>query len=705
MRTIIRDNYTPELGQYHERIIIDPVKEKTWLFDCDGVFLDITKVFVANEYGDNKEYAISQDFFTKEVQQMAEDLSEEEAARIAADEDLQDQIDVIKAASDVVDIVGTYAELLAYDTSKLTDSDIIKVLADENHDGATTYYRWMAATSSWSYIGEQGPYYTQTEVDNLLDEKQDTLIAGHGIDIASDGKTISAGTLFYCDTTLVGSLYDDPDWDWFLNLYRDSAMTIPVTNEDMLEAIAEGPVFINIGLNNYAAVTAVVDEPEEGTTYAMLTFEDVSDYGYPYILYMGYFYGVGDTEWNVMDFYQTDQRIPLYDTLGESTNGPITRKASREMLWNDTARNNLKIGTLASGDTLGNYSMSIGNNAAADGVTGIAIGYNTKAHGNGAIAIGPRTVVNQYGNGSSDSVAIGADITIPTGVYSSVALGERSQVTRSYEVGVGRIANNGSVVTPRVISGVANGTLQNDAVNLSQLTTAVSASNTFITGETVPGLKVYTASVANEVYANAYYDDGLVTQKGATHGPRGDIYIPGNSTPAEANGIFIGSGQYPKATDNVPHWQTDGIIAIGSDTDARGKYRQLIPGGSTVERVWYPFRTVIGNRAGRDSVGTSSYGGATFIGAYAHSELPESASMSADWSVALGFNSVATRADEVSFGSGSVDPGKVYTTRYLANVRAGTLDTDAVNVGQLNTAIASITPNNISSADWSALWQ
>lgn len=75
--------------------------------------------------------------------------------------------------SDVVDIVNTHAELLAYDTSKLKDRDIVKVLADETHDGKVAYYRWLKATSEWSFIGAQGPYYTQAQTDELLGEKVD----------------------------------------------------------------------------------------------------------------------------------------------------------------------------------------------------------------------------------------------------------------------------------------------------------------------------------------------------------------------------------------------------------------------------------------------------------------------------------------------------------------------------------------------------
>ena len=92
-------------------------------------------------------------------------IETEALTRDAADQDLQEQIDAIVASSDVVDIVGTYAELQNYDTSKLHDNDIIKVLTDETRDDATTYYRWDDGTDTFTYIGSEGPYYTKGEAD------------------------------------------------------------------------------------------------------------------------------------------------------------------------------------------------------------------------------------------------------------------------------------------------------------------------------------------------------------------------------------------------------------------------------------------------------------------------------------------------------------------------------------------------------------
>lgn len=98
-------------------------------------------------------------------QDIEDAVSAEASIRADADRDLQSQIDAISSASDVVDVVGTYAELQNYDTSKLGDNDIIKVLTDSTHDNAISYYRWDDANDTFVYIGSQGPFYTKSETD------------------------------------------------------------------------------------------------------------------------------------------------------------------------------------------------------------------------------------------------------------------------------------------------------------------------------------------------------------------------------------------------------------------------------------------------------------------------------------------------------------------------------------------------------------
>jgi len=99
--------------------------------------------------------------------QVANSIATETANRENADNNLQSQIDAIISSSDVFDIVGTYAELQAYDITTVSVNDIIKVLVDSTHSGAATYYRCVetGGVKSWSYIGSEGAYYTKGEAD------------------------------------------------------------------------------------------------------------------------------------------------------------------------------------------------------------------------------------------------------------------------------------------------------------------------------------------------------------------------------------------------------------------------------------------------------------------------------------------------------------------------------------------------------------
>ena len=73
-------------------------------------------------------------------------------------ESVEEEVEELKNNPDVVDIVATYADLQAYDKSKLTDNDIIRVLTDETHDGNSTYYRYSKSSKTFSYIGTSKQY-------------------------------------------------------------------------------------------------------------------------------------------------------------------------------------------------------------------------------------------------------------------------------------------------------------------------------------------------------------------------------------------------------------------------------------------------------------------------------------------------------------------------------------------------------------------
>ena len=81
---------------------------------------------------------------------------------------LQSQIDTINATQNVADIVGTKAELNAYETKDLHANDKIEVLADESQRNANTIYEWNG--NAWSLVGSKAPYYSKAESDARYNE-------------------------------------------------------------------------------------------------------------------------------------------------------------------------------------------------------------------------------------------------------------------------------------------------------------------------------------------------------------------------------------------------------------------------------------------------------------------------------------------------------------------------------------------------------
>lgn len=97
-------------------------------------------------------------------------VSSEATTREQADISLQGQIDAISSASDVVDVVASYADLQNYETTSLTDRDVIKVMQDSTHSNALSYYRWTIENDegSWVFVGSEGPFHTKGEMLEML---------------------------------------------------------------------------------------------------------------------------------------------------------------------------------------------------------------------------------------------------------------------------------------------------------------------------------------------------------------------------------------------------------------------------------------------------------------------------------------------------------------------------------------------------------
>lgn len=95
-------------------------------------------------------------------------------------------IETMQAATDVIDVFGTYS---AFEENSgtltaegyLTDKDIIKVLEDETLSAYQTYYQYSSADKAWSFIGSLDPYYSKSDLNNA---------AGKNINITTDENNI-----------------------------------------------------------------------------------------------------------------------------------------------------------------------------------------------------------------------------------------------------------------------------------------------------------------------------------------------------------------------------------------------------------------------------------------------------------------------------------------------------------------------------------
>ena len=138
--------FPPAIGKYRNVLLHYEINKHSYLYSSDGI-PTLISADVPQEVLDR-------------IEDLETGLAQEIRDREDADLVLQGEIDDLRNSPDVIDIVGTYADLQAYDTSGLTDKDIIRVLQDETKDGASTYYRWDSANNTWDFIGALGPFFT-----------------------------------------------------------------------------------------------------------------------------------------------------------------------------------------------------------------------------------------------------------------------------------------------------------------------------------------------------------------------------------------------------------------------------------------------------------------------------------------------------------------------------------------------------------------
>ncbi|WP_260437712.1 YadA-like family protein [Burkholderia cenocepacia] len=276
--------------------------------------------------------------------------------------------------------------------------------------------------------------------------------------------------------------------------------------------------------------------------------------------------------------------------------------------------------------------------------------------------------------------------------------------------------SNASMTNHR-ITNLANGTAGTDAVNLNQLNAAVATAGNPYVAVSTGNYATATAAVATAgnsatavggnaratgISAVAIGGNTVASNQNATalgtlatvtgnesvavgssaRATAGNTTVVGQAANASiANSIAIGTGASVQGF-GVPN--ASGSIAIGNGTTA---------GGSS--------STVIGTNASHSGSGATVLGaGASAMGGGAGVAMGLTSSASGSAAVALGTNTTASGANSVALGTGSVanavntvSVGSTGSERRITNLAAGTANTDAVNLGQLNSAIANVAPN------------
>lgn len=220
---------------------------------------DEYNTFISNEYNT----------FVSAVNTSAESLSARLAQEILdredGDDDLQEQIDTLKAATDVIMVYGDYQTFTSNSGDLvLTDADVIKVLVDENKNDEQVYYQWYDPQSghewsNWSAIGSLNPYYSKSDLNNAAG-KNINITTANGIKINTNDNvnfsTISA--------TNVTALTAQGNSAKFTNLSATNLNNVEISNlfnsahsgvEASAYITAHSADFLNSAHNAYGTLT------------------------------------------------------------------------------------------------------------------------------------------------------------------------------------------------------------------------------------------------------------------------------------------------------------------------------------------------------------------------------------------------------------------------------------------------------------------
>lgn len=204
--------YAPALGKYYNTVVLYQANGSVYLYDSNGVYTQIEPdnyaELVAKVGGLEEALAALQEKEQSDVDNLqvninqlankeAEDVENLQANINQVATDLQDY----QNSPDVRFIEPTYAALEAMDKTGVGDKDYARVLQDETHEGASTYYQFNATSQEWEYVGEVGDYYTKPQIDakfgqidtTKLNDLANIKTVGVGLQLTSEGQLSATG--------------------------------------------------------------------------------------------------------------------------------------------------------------------------------------------------------------------------------------------------------------------------------------------------------------------------------------------------------------------------------------------------------------------------------------------------------------------------------------------------------------------------------
>lgn len=281
--------------------------------------------------------------------------------------DVEDEVEEIKNNPDVVDIVPTYAALQNYDTSGLTDKDIIRVLSDETHDGDSTYYRYNAQSGTWTYVGESKQYEDFVGTDGTAGGQNGLVPAP----VATDaGKFLNANGSW--EEVQAGGITELTSADY--NYPTDNPTKIAAWLLDEGFYRSSVPVYVNSSTVKFGFFI-VYSNATNTNTYVIN-------------------YAVGSGTATMYEYsnglmtHSYELKAPtVVQSTGTSTTDVMSQNATTSMVYADPGTNSkIKIGS--STNSPGANAIQIGKDTGSYAENALAIGYRANALNAGSVAIG-----------------------------------------------------------------------------------------------------------------------------------------------------------------------------------------------------------------------------------------------------------------------------------------------------------------------------